>query len=147
MKKIPLTRGKFALVDDSDFEWLSEWKWNLTGDGRNAERRTGGHIGHIILMHRQIMGAKKGQLIDHINQDPLDNRRANLRFADKSINALNAKRRSDNTSGYRGVIFNKQAGKWQANIQIAGRKIHLGFFVHAEKAAEAYEAARKEVLV
>lgn len=148
MKKIPLTRGKFALVDDSDFEELNSRKWCLSGDGRNAIRRVGpGHKGTVIYMHRQIMGAEKGQLIDHINQNPLDNRRANLRFADKSINALNAKRRSDNTSGYRGVIFNKQAGKWQANIQIAGRKIHLGFFVHAEKAAEAYEAARKEVLV
>lgn len=146
MKKIPLTRGKFALVDDSDFEWLSEWKWNLTGDGRNAERRTGGHIGHIILMHRQIMGAKKGQLIDHINQDPLDNRRANLRFADKSINALNGKIRSDNRSGFRGVYWVTQVQRWHSSITIRGKKVHLGSYNNPELASKVYEQARKEVL-
>ena len=146
MKLIPLTKGAFAKVDDSDFEYLSQWKWNLTGDGRNAERRTGGHVGYTILMHRQILDAKKGELVDHINRDPLDNQRKNLRLADKSINALNAGRRSDNTSGHRGVCFNKQNGKWQARITICGKTRHLGFFSEIAEAAETYNKAQMEAV-
>jgi len=146
MTKIPLTKGKFALVDGVDFKWLSQWKWNLTGDGRNAERRTGGHIGHIVLMHRQIMGAEKGQLIDHINQDPLDNRRSNLRFADKSINALNGKVRADSKTGYRGVYWVAQVQRYHASITLRGKKFHLGSFKDPKLAAQAYESFRKEAL-
>lgn len=90
MKKIKLTQRKYALIDDDDYEAISKRKW--------FARKTGGTyyaLTDVTYMHRVILQAKKGDMIDHINGNGLDNRKSNLRFTDKSLNGHNtrAKRR------------------------------------------------------
>src|SRR4051812_35760807 len=107
MKYITLTQNKQAIVDDEDYEWLKQWKW--TFDGRYAQRNLYANGGKKKLyMHRLIMGANKRQLIDHINQDRLDNQRNNLRFANKSVNGFNRGLPNNNTSGFKGVTLHNQ---------------------------------------
>lgn len=146
MKKIPLTQSKFALVDDADHDWLSQWKWCYHGGGYALRSRDG------KLMHRLILDAHKGQQVDHANRNGLDNRRENLRFCDHSQNAANSRLATSNTSGYRGVIRHwppewRRKGyspSWTARIQVHKKVISLGYYKSPESAAMAYnEAARK----
>lgn len=147
MKRIPLTQGQFALVDDEDFERLSQFKWcawwsqwtksyYAVRHGRcdDGKYRT-------VYMAREIMGAKLGEKVDHKFHNTLDNRRENLRICTTQQNSINSRMRSDNTSGLKGVSWNKNAKKWQAYIANGNRKrIHLGYFVAALDAARAYDA-------
>lgn len=141
MNKIKLTKGKYVLVDDSDFEWLNQWKWHFMNVGYAGRDEWVNRRNEKILMHRQIMGLEKGdaRLVDHINQDTLDNRRSNLRLADRSLNAFNSKLSLRNTSGHRGVSFDKLRIKWKASIQIHGKQYYLGRFNDFESAVSAVE--------
>lgn len=140
MKLIRLSKGKIAKVDDEDYEWLMQWKWSF--DGKYAQRyfcET-----KNMKMHRQIMDAKDGEQVDHINQDKLDNRRANLRLCTDTENKRNSPLRKDNTSGYKGVYFEKSKRKWHTHIAINGKIIYLGLYETAEEGARVYDdAARK----
>lgn len=119
--------------------------------GKHAGRRRSDGYVTVKLYGRHYQAARlawacmKGEWppgeVDHINGVPSDNRMENLRQATHQQNAMNRRRRSDNTSGYKGVSFNKQAGKWQATICISGRNCYLGLFASAEEAAAAYQAA------
>jgi hypothetical protein len=88
-----------------------------------------------------VHGEWPADLIDHINGDTLDNRIVNLRPATKSLNAANSRLPRDNTSGVKGVSWNKNAGKWIANIAVRGKQHYLGIYSNKEKAAEAYRLA------
>jgi len=142
MAEIQLTKGYVAIVDDDDFAWLSQWKWFFTGryPARSAskEEETAGRPCHIS-MHRAIVGASSGRIVDHINGDPLDNRRANLRFCSLSQNQHNQRLKRDNTSGFKGVRRDKK--RWMARIQLGPERRYLGSFGSAESAARAYDAA------
>lgn len=145
MKRITLTRGLFALVDDADFEWLSQWKWHaaFSGRGKFYAVRTGARPEQkTIRMHRLICGSY-GQ-VDHKNGDSLDNRRGNLRRCTLAQNNRNKGASKNNTSGFKGVTWNKSASKWQAQIGVLPRHIYLGLFPTAAEAGRAYKiAARK----
>lgn len=132
MKKIPLTQGMFALVDDEDFEFLSQWKWyfNCGYAVRGASPKT--------LMHRVISGAKAGQDTDHINRNRLDNTRSNLRCVSRAENAVNRPKQSNNTSGYKGVSWHKAQKKWVAFVVFSKKSKTLGYFSNKEDAALAY---------
>ena len=140
MKTIPLTRGLVAKVDDADYGWLSKFKWyaQRTAPGIFYAAR-----GHGSLMHREILpGASQ---VDHINQDKLDNQRHNLRAADSRKNKANIKRKKNNTSGFKGVSWNKRKGCWTADITSFGKHKYLGQFKVVSDAAKAYDdAAKKE---
>jgi hypothetical protein len=148
MKRIPLTKGQFALVDDDDYEWIIQWKWcaysSPTSGGCYYAGRRGkmsdGHR-HSILMHREILGLKFGDRIlgDHWNGDTLDNQRLNLRRSNHSQNASNSRLRVTNTSGFKGVSRFRKV--WQAHIWINRKQIRLGLFDTAEAAY--CEAAEK----
>ena len=139
MKRIPLSQAKFALVDDCDYEWLSQWKWSFDGQyARRTEARKG------IRMHRVIvenLAVGNFQDTDHINGNKLDNRRANLRPVSRCINTLNRPLQRNNISGFRGVMWYKQTEKWHAQIKARGKKHHLGYFDYKVDAARAYNKA------
>ena len=148
-RRIPLTQGRFAIVDPDDYPRLSKDKWRLCRTkGKNvlyAERSIRLPNGKYsrILMHRQLIQPPDGYVIDHINGDGLDNRRANLRFATVAQNAWNSKKRNPR-SGYKGVCFDKQKRLWRAAIVCHRKRIHLGYFKDKIPAAKAYDnAARK----
>lgn len=133
------------LIDDEDYCTLGGWSYYLWTSPR--------HTGFYVMcyspcdrrrpkrLHRVLMKANPGTLVDHINGDPLDNRRCNLRVTDSSGNNRNArKRRNALTSKYKGV-HRRPNGKFNAQIQVDGKKLSLGTFDTQEGAAKAYNLA------
>jgi len=148
-RKIPLTKGKFAIVDPDDYERLSKYKWHAERATRTfyAARSIyvkNGRNKHIA-MHREIIKAPDGIFIDHINHNGLDNRKANLRLATRAQNGFNRLKTLKKTwSTYKGVFFHTRHKKWQARIVTHGQAKHLGTFANENDAAKAYDnAARK----
>lgn len=144
MKEISLSKGLVALVDDDDYEWLSKYKWYACRgkSGWYAVHETRqSEGGRVIRMHREIVDAQPGELVDHWNHDTLDNRRENLRLCSDTQNCANQKLRVDNTSGYKGVGWNSRVRKWRAQLGMQGHRVHLGLFESPVDAARAYNAA------
>jgi hypothetical protein len=148
MKEIELTQGKVALVDDEDYEYLSQWNWyaskakytfyarrNLTSeDGKRSTKR----MQRDILEH--VLGGLGGHVVDHINGDGLDNQRSNLRVASHRENMFNSRRRL--SSIYKGITYTR--GYWCAQIHVGGKRIHCGYYSTPEEAASAYDDAAKK---
>ncbi len=151
MKKIPLTQGKFALVDDEDYDYLMQWKWCARWDknARNfyALRASSMKDGkrYPIHMHREILGLFHGdrKLTDHRNHNGLDNRRNNLRLCTHSQNHQNQRINTNTSSMYKGV--SRCQGKWRVGIHNSGKKIHLGVYTSEIEAAKIYDARAKEL--
>jgi len=142
MKTIGLTCSKVAIVDDDTFDYLNQWKWQYDGHGYASRRETIGYKkSKTVLMHREIIGTPKGMETDHINGNGLDNRKSNLRICTTSQNGMNRDKQLNNTSGYKGVRFDKRGGKWQAYIRFDHKFVHLGLFIDAKEAAKAYDIA------
>jgi hypothetical protein len=143
MKKISLTQNKVSLVDDEDYEYLMQWKWCAI-KSRNTFYVVNGHSSKTIIMHRVIMNVGNGILIDHKDGDGLNNQKHNLRICSVAENARNCKKRSHNTSGYKGVYSDKTYNKHHAYIRVNGKKIYLGQFNSKIDAAKAYDSAAIE---
>ncbi len=137
MKKIELTKGRFALVDDEDYEWLNQWKWWVS-DGESKSyairRFEKNKKSHLIFMHKLILNVPKGMQGDHINGNSLDNQRSNLRICTKDENNRNAKIRKDNKSGYKGVVWDKDNKEWKTRIWFNRKAIYLGRFNNIKEA-------------
>lgn len=143
MKLIPLTQGKFAKVDDEDFEWLSQWKWYFTGYYAAREERGKDGKQRAIRMHRVIADTPPELEVDHINGDKLDNRRVNLRNCVHYQNNFHQGMKKHNTSGYKGIIqINSE--KWVAKINVKGKQIYLGSYDDPKDAAKAYDIGAKQ---
>ena len=143
MKRIPLTHGKVALVDDRDYKRVSQFRWRARRD-RNANEtwyaETGSTKGgDFIFMHNFILGNDPKIETDHKNGDGLDNQRHNIRPATRSQNCMNRKGWSKH--GYKGVYKVTNWHKYGARIQVDGRMLQLGCFDTAEAAAVAYDEA------
>jgi hypothetical protein len=138
MKKVSLTKNRYALVDDEDYEKVSRLSWKYTG-GYAAHNYTVKGKQGCIYMHRLIMNAHRGRFVDHINHDPLDNRRTNLRICTHSQNHMNRMKLPGKSSRYKGVTWNKQVGKWKASIQAEGKYRFIGYFQNELQAAIAYD--------
>lgn len=143
---IELTQGKYAKVDQQDYEKLNEHKWyakrcinHFYAHRRNESNRN-------VAMHRVIMKPGRGYCVDHINGDGLDNRKDNLRIVTIAENNYN-KRKSKNvrSSQYKGVSIDKRTNRWRAIIYYKYRKINLGMFADEIDAAKAYDEAAKEL--
>lgn len=146
-KQIQLSQGKVALVDDEDFDRLAPHKWYVRKDKHGkyyALRSAWGLMRKTVYMHREIIGAPRGMIVDHVNGNALDNQRSNLRLCTNSENMCNRGKQTDNTSGYKGVTWNSHRRRWQAQIKLNGKMVQSGRFDTPEDAARAYdEAARK----
>jgi hypothetical protein len=148
MKRIPLTKNEFAIVDEDLYEHLSKHKWyaNTPRKGNKYAERTELRNGkkNRILMHRYILGESvNGKMVDHINGNGLDNRRSNLRVCTHSQNQKNQRRYATNRSGFKGVHFSRERKKWRAMIDVDCKKIHLGYFEDIYHAANAYDIAAR----
>lgn len=135
MKEIKLKHSiRTTFVDDSMFDELNKLgDWKLFDVYVICPKR-----GMQIIMHRYIMKAPKGVIVDHIDGNPLNNQRSNLRLCNKSQNGMNRGKQNDNTSGYKGVSWLVNNKKWMAKIQVNTKQIYIGSFNLPEEAAIAY---------
>ena len=121
MKEITLHTGEKVKVDDTDFELVSSYKWYMNWKGYAVRNTRKGDRGPL-KMHRMILEAKKGQIVDHINRDKLDNRRSNLRFVTTSQSTRNRSVFSNNKIGHKNISV-KPDGGYVLEIQINGRRL------------------------
>lgn len=135
-----LTKGYQSLIDLADVERVRQWKWCASVHGTDVRAVRRGAI-----LSRFIMEAPEGYDVDHIDGDPLNNRRANMRIVTHAQNQKNTKDRSDNSSGMRGVFFYKKNGRFMSQIKSDGKAFFLGYFDTAVEAAKAYERARSKL--
>ncbi len=157
-RRIPLTQGKFAIVDPEDYERLRKYKWHVNKsvhtyyavhsltNGKNAPRKN-------LQMHRLIIDVPPGCFCDHINHNGLDNRKANLRVAQHKQNIWHRRKFIRRTSGgfqrpsrsrYKGVDLADDKKRWRVRIRVNGKRIYLGSFENEIDAAKAYDIAAKK---
>lgn len=154
MTKIPLTKGKFALVDDEDFDFINQWKWHINTNGyavrseHIAGSSEGGLIPHgrhkNLFLHRVLTKTPQGMVVDHINRDKLDNRRSNLRICTHQENTFNQTVKKG-SSIYKGVCWDNRAQKWMSYIHPDKKMKFLGYFPTERWAAMAYDIAAKDL--
>lgn len=145
-----MAQPKYAKVDPADYKRLRGYEW-LAKKGRNsfyARRHVPGRKGKkeaLIYMHQEVIEVPEGMVVDHINHDGMDNRRANLRAATHSQNLCHRRKcPGQKSSKYKGVTWKKDNRKWQARIGFENKEIYLGCFRDEIDAAKAYDnAARK----
>jgi hypothetical protein len=144
MKEIQLTQGFKVLVDDEDFDYISQWNWCVTKNGYAKRAIMKGGVNQTFYMHRELIKPPKGVGVDHINMNKLDNRKSNLRIATASQNGANSKGRK-NRVGVKGVKLDKRTGNFIARITFQKKQIHLGVFNTSEEARHAYGAKAREL--
>ena len=147
-KQIKLTQGRFATVDDEDFEYLNQWKWYLMINKQRGKYYVQARVKNengffeTILMHRLILSISDPKIfVDHKFGDGLDNRKENLRICTNAENLRNKNIQKNNISGYKGVSWNARAKKYQAQIQIDRKIKYLGLFTCPIEGAKAYNEA------
>jgi hypothetical protein len=166
MKKIIIESKTYGthevLLDDEDYDRLNEHKWCVQRDYRSVVDKykfyvvrsfwpptdsKNGKRRKSIRMHREITNAPKGKQVDHINGNPLDNRKENLRVCSQQENCMNRRHRTDNRSGYKGVSYmkkgkdmiNERSKPWRAYIKFNHKQTRLGTYKTKEQAARAYD--------
>jgi len=146
-REIRLSRGLVALVDDADFDAVNRFRWHAQPHRatfyavRNLPRSEGRRS--TERLHRFLAG--HWAIVDHINGNGLDNRRANLRPATNAENCANRPGIQGTSSVFKGVSWMKRNRKWAARIGHSGRQRHLGLFADEEEAARAYDAAARDL--
>lgn len=148
MKEIKLTQGKFAQVDDEDYEWLNQWRWyaskskkkfyagrNFWSNGKSNPKS----------MHRLIMNNPSNMQIDHIDGNSLNNQKSNLRICNNQQNCRNRLSRDNTSSIYKGVYFDTWSGKWRAEIKVNGIYAHRKRFNLELDAAHQYDIWAKSL--
>lgn len=139
--KITTSRGVELIVDATDYEKVKEYSWCISKTGYPVARMKDGRV---IKLTRFLLEPQNPKLVvDHINGDPFDNRRVNLRICTNAQNSRNCKLSKNNTSGYVGVR-KESSGKWSAHIHPDRRNICLGTFSTKEEAIKARQKAEKK---
>jgi hypothetical protein len=136
VRLIPLAGAGYAWVDAADYERLSRYHWRLANGypSRRDKKRE-------VLMHREIVQAPAGMVVDHIDGNRQNACRSNLRVCTREENQRNQRKRRNGRSRFKGVTFHKPMGKWKAQYRLKGRLHHLGYFDDEAEAARAYDYA------
>lgn len=147
-KKIFLSNGQFAVVDDEDYEQLSKYRWHAQPRRRTTYAITTFHMSEkssSISMHRMIMKPPSKLEVDHIDSNGLNNQRSNLRLATRSQNMRNTRVfKKNQSSRYRGVVRRNRKKPWQVQIRVRGKKIYIGSYATEKEAARAYNKAAQK---
>jgi hypothetical protein len=135
VRQIPLGNGQYAYVDAADYEWLSQYTWYSYAGGYAARVENN----KIIYMHREIMKAPKGMVVDHIDGNRANNCRFNLRVCTRTENLRNNAKRRDASCRFKGVGYDEERGKYFAKCAHQGERPWLGYFDSDVEAARAYD--------
>ena len=138
---VPLTKGLEAIIDAADVGLVDGFNWFAHTQTHTSYARRQIYFGsktHTVYMHRAILGLSDGVEGDHIDGNGLNNRRSNLREANRAQNNQNRRRHKNNSSGIKGVRFHEKSGRWLAKIHFNGKSLHLGSFLSEEEASSAY---------
>lgn len=149
MKKIKLTQGKWALVDDGDYEYLNRFKWHVHNSRNKLYAMRSDWENKAVtntLMHREIISIPNGMEVDHIDGDGLNNQRHNIRTCAHSENSFNRRKCIGKTSEYKGVYKcgGKRIKRFLAGIKVDNKRTLLGYFFNDIDAAIAYDVAAKK---
>lgn len=137
------THGEnFIFIDGEDFDLIKKYNWSI------SKKSDKFYVMHTVInkdktkkkirLHRLIMNCPDDMIVDHIDGNPLNNCRSNLRICTQSQNCMNRKKRSNTSNRYKGTIFIESVKKWRAQIKYNGKHYHLGHFDTEEEAAKAY---------
>lgn len=149
MKEIPLTMGKVALIDDEDYFWVSRHNWHY------AKKKKDGKLGYakrarkvkgktsFVRLHRAIIAAPIHLQVDHIDGNPLNNQKSNLRLCTNKNNSTNSDTKRGK-SGFKGVSWHKGMGGWRVRVRKDNKELQVGYFKCPIEAAKAYDAAAIE---
>jgi hypothetical protein len=141
----------YTTVDDEDYYWLSQWNWNavkikdklyVKRGVKKAKLKT--NVKYELFLHRVVMKCTNSELVvDHIDKNPLNNQKSNLRICTKAENNRNTSSHKNSSSKYLGVSYDKARNKWQAQLMINGKKVLMKRYITEKEAAEAYDQAAK----
>ena len=139
-----------VLIDTEDWEKVSQHKWHVYRSDRSDDTMYAAtsqlSSPRMLLLHRLVLNAGRGTIVDHKNHNGLDNRKSNLRICTQQENCRNQRRRKNNTSGYKGVAsVGRGSSKWRAYITEGNKQVRLGNFTTKEEAARAYDAKAIEI--
>lgn len=137
--------NNIVLVSDEDFDYINQWLYWLSGKGKYAQREGNRYMHIDIMEHRLGRELEEGELVDHWDLNGLNNVFENLRLSSKSQNMANRLAPANNTSGYKGVTFNKRKQKWQAQITYQYKHTVIGLFNTPQAAFEAYKEKANEL--
>ena len=151
MKLLPLTKDKFALVDDDDYYWLSQWNWfaveikNIWYARRSKKKGVlRSNEKYEIYLHRIVMKCSNiNFVIDHLDKNGLNNQKENLRICTKSENNKHTSSHKNSSSQYLGVSYDKNRNKWSANLMNNGKRILFKRYNTEIEAAKAYDITAK----
>jgi hypothetical protein len=139
---LALPGKQWTSVDLVDLPLALRYRWYPTTRGKRGRRTT--YVVATIFLHREILQPGHDELTEHRDGHGLNNRRSNLRPANTTQNAQNRRRRTDNTTGFKGVCFDAQEGKFRAMLTVNKKQTFLGYFDSAEQAGAVYDAAAKQ---
>lgn len=132
-----------VLIDESD-SWAVKYNWYINMMGHGKLRVMAYFNGKVVYLHRLLLDFPKG-VVDHINGNPLDNRRCNLRATTQTNNVRNSAPHKDRKSKYKGTCYQADRGKWAVYIRMNGKSKFLGRFTDEISAAKAYDKKAKEL--
>jgi hypothetical protein len=149
-----IIKGHLVLVDDEDDHIIADHTWcvirTIGGDREYYYVIRSNYINkgyRQVRLHRQLLDAPKGVLVDHINHNTLDNRRCNLRLCSIAENRFNSQKVKSASSSYKGVrwVTTNKLNPWEARISLSGSRKVLGYFPTEEAAASAYDIAAHQL--
>ena len=148
MREIELSQEKVALVDDEDYEWLSQWKWHASFDpttqGFYARRQDRRYWLHTAIWEHYNGPIPEGRTTDHIDNNGLNSQKLNLRLATPSQQNQNRRRQVNNKTGYIGVSENLSGKKYRARITVEKHRIDLGSYNDIEEAIRVRDQAVRQ---